>query len=95
MVEQIVTNVLGTIVLLITVVGTYYANGLRSALEGSELSEVWKYVGLGVIFLFLTALAGGGASLIGLDTLSAVLSMLVLASAFLTYGLKLQLDKVK
>jgi hypothetical protein len=95
MVEQIVTNVLGTLVLLVTALGAYYANGLKSNLAGSELAKVWKFIGMGVILLFLGALAGGGSSLIGLDSLTAILIFILLGSICLTYGLKLQLDKVR
>ena len=45
------TEILGALVLVVTLLGTYYANGLKSALEGSELANVWKYVGIGVILL--------------------------------------------
>jgi len=92
---DVVTNGLGVLVLLVTFVGAYYANGLRSALEGSELADVWKYVGIGVVLLFVTAIAGGVATFIDVDPLRAVLVFLLLGSLSLTYGLKLQLDKVK
>lgn len=92
---DMITNLLGTLVLLVSAIGAYLANGLRSALEGSELSEVWKYIGIGVILLFVSAIAGGGATLIGFDPLTATLAFMLLSVLCLTYGLKLQLDKVK
>jgi hypothetical protein len=95
MVDHLATNVLGTLVLLVTALGAYYSYGLKSNLAGSELANVWKFIGMGVILLFLGALAGGGSSLIGLDSLTAILVFMLLGSIFLAYGLKLQLDKVK
>src|SRR3972149_5666351 len=92
---DMVTNLLGTLVLLVTAIGAYLANGLRSALEGSELSEVWKYIGLGVILLFIGAIAGGASEFFGIHSLTSMLVFNLLASLCLAYGLKLQLDKVK
>jgi hypothetical protein len=94
-VVDVVTYALGALVLLVTAVGAYFANGLRSALEGSELAEVWKFIGLGVLLLFLGAVAGVGAPLVDMDTLQATLVFMLLASICFTIGLKLQLDKVK
>ncbi len=88
-------NALGTLVLLVTATGVFYANSLKSALAGSELADVWKYIGLGIVFLFLGAILGGGATLIGMDSLTAMLVTTLLASIFLTLGIKMQLDKVK
>jgi hypothetical protein len=100
--SQTVTNVLGTLVLISTSAGAYYANELRSALEGSELANVWKYMGLGVILLFIGALLGGGAKLLFganpedvASPLNILLILVLLGSLCFVYGLKLQLDKVK
>ncbi len=92
---EVVVNVLGSLVLLVTGMSAYYANELRTALAGSELASVWKYVGLGVMLLFAGAIAGGAAELIEVDSRIAMLSFMLLASIFLAYGLKLQYDKVK
>ncbi len=93
----LLTNVLGAAVLIVTAAGAYYANGLKSALEGSELATVWKHIGLGVILLFLGAIAGGIVSYTG-DTelaLDVTLLAVLVAAGGLLNGLKLQLDKVK
>ncbi len=92
---ELVVNVLGTLVLLVTAVSAFYANELRSALAGSELASVWKNVGFGVMLLFAGAIAGGAAELLEIDSRTAMLSFMFLASIFFAYGLKLQYDKVK
>jgi hypothetical protein len=92
---QTITFILGTLVLLVTALGTYYSNGLRLALQGSDLAEVWKYMGIGVFLLFIGAIVGGGLKLLEREALNSVLLTLWIGSIFLTYGLKLQLDKVK
>jgi hypothetical protein len=95
---EVVTNIIGAIVLIVTAVGAYYANGLKSALAGSELAEVWKYMGFGVILLFIGAIAGGAAKAENIDflePLDVVLVFMAASAICLTYGLKLQLDKVK
>ncbi|MFQ5800272.1 MAG: hypothetical protein ACE5HH_00950 [Candidatus Hydrothermarchaeales archaeon] len=92
----LLTNILGVLILLVTAVGAYFANELKSALAGSELAVVWKYIGIGVVLLFLSAIAGGAARIVAPgQELAVVLLFMLLASACLTYGLKLQLDKVK
>ncbi len=94
---EVVTNVLGALVLLVTAVSAYYANELRTALAGSELASVWKYVGFGVMLLFAGAIAGGAAEaeLFEINSLNTVLGFMFVASIFLAYGLKIQHDKVK
>ncbi len=92
---DVITYVLGTGVLIVTAVSAYYANELRSALAGSELANVWKHVGLGVILLFASAIAGGAVALADGDALKAVLLFMLLSALFLVNGLKLQYDKVK
>ncbi len=92
---DVITYVLGTVVLIVTAVSAYYANELRSALAGSELATVWKHVGLGVILLFASAIAGGAVALADGDALKAVLLFMLLSALFLVNGLKLQYDKVK
>ncbi|GBE18049.1 hypothetical protein BMS3Abin16_00640 [archaeon BMS3Abin16] len=95
MAVDVITYVLGTVVLIVTAVSAYYANELRSALAGSELADVWKHVGIGVILLFVAALAGGAYELAEGDALKAVLFFMLLSALFLVNGLKLQYDKVK
>lgn len=93
------TEILGALVLVVTLLGTYYANGLKSALEGSELANVWKYVGIGVILLLVGAIAGGAANngiiLPPSQALDSVLFFTVLSALALTNGLRIQLEKVK
>lgn len=93
------TEILGALVLVVTLLGTYYANGLKSALEGSELANVWKYVGIGVILLLVGAIAGGAANngiiLPPSQALDTVLFFTVLSALALTNGLRIQLEKVK
>lgn len=93
------TEILGALVLVVTLLGTYYASGLKSALEGSELANVWKYVGIGVILLLVGAIAGGAANngiiLPPSQALDTVLFFTVLSALALTNGLRIQLEKVK
>ncbi|RMF91323.1 MAG: hypothetical protein D6733_01525 [Methanobacteriota archaeon] len=87
---------LGVLTLIASAIGAYYANGLRAALTGSELAQVWQYVGIGVVMLFVGAIAGGAVSVLSPgQELLAVLLFMLLGSASLAFGLKLQLDKVK
>ncbi len=96
---MVATEILGSLVFIVTLVGTYYANGLKSALEGSELANVWKYVGIGVILLLVGAIAGGAANnniiLPKSQALNSVLLFTLLSAVALTNGLRIQLEKVK
>jgi hypothetical protein len=90
------TNTLGMLTLLVTAAGAYYANGLKAALAGSELGEVWKYIGFGVVLLFVGALAGGAATQFAPgQELNVTLVFMMLGGGALAFGIKLQLDKVK
>ena len=90
-------TIASVLIFLISVAGAYYANELRKALAGSELAEVWKYVGATAVLLFVGSLLGGIVALAAGEELGleVFLFIMVPAAATLTYGLYLQAQKVK
>jgi len=95
MAETLVVDVLGALILLTTVIGFIYGNSLRSAISGSELARVWRFVNLGIFFLFLAALSGLSSYALNIEPQEPTLAFVFLASLSITLGVKLQRDKVK
>lgn len=90
-------SIASILIFLISIAGAYYANELRKALSGSELADVWKYVGLASVLLFIAAALGGIVAIFAGEELGleVFLFIMVPAAAALTYGLYLQSQKVK